>query len=128
MKKILLMVLLIPYILTLSSCILTAYAVEQEAEYSENFDYSVEEVSYVVLDLFRNNKNIILTKNIITDDRTVIEGKVNSKKYKVTFSINIYEITKHAATLEIKYDIFGNRVKSKELLLRVKNELQKKYS
>ncbi|WP_158513250.1 DUF3568 family protein [Francisella uliginis] len=122
------MILLISCILTLSSCVLAPYAVEQEAEYSENFDYSVEQVSYAVFSLFKNNKNITLTKSIVTDDRAVIEGKVNSRKYQGTFSINIYEITKNAATLKIKYDIFGNKVRSRELLSKVKKELQQEYS
>ncbi|WP_150468237.1 DUF3568 family protein [Francisella sp. SYW-9] len=128
MKKVLYTILLISYLLTLNSCLFVPYAVEQEAEYSENFDYSVVQVSYAVLDLFRNNKNITLTKKVITDERAVIEGKVNSKKYQGTFSVNIYEITEHAAKLEIKYDIFGNKVRSRELLEKVRKELQSKYS
>ncbi|MED7819569.1 MULTISPECIES: DUF3568 family protein [unclassified Francisella] len=128
MKKLLSIFLLAVCMSTLNSCLLVPYAVEQEAEYSENFDYSVEQVSHAVLDQFKNNKNITLTKNIITNERAVIEGKVDSKKYQGTFSINVYQITEHASTLEIKYDIFGDKVRSRELLLSVKKDLQKNYS
>ncbi|MED7788434.1 DUF3568 family protein [Francisella sp. 19X1-34] len=128
MKKVLYLFLFISYLLALNSCLFIPYAVEQEASYSENFDYSVEQVSYAVLDLFKNNKNITLTKKIITDERALIEGKVDSKKYKGTFSVNIYEIAKHAAKLKIKYDIFGDKVRSRELLFKVRKELWEKYS
>ncbi|QIW10257.1 DUF3568 family protein [Francisella sp. LA112445] len=128
MKKLFYVILLISYLVTLNGCLFVPYAVEQEAEYSENFDYSVVQVSNSVLDLFKDNKNITLTKSIITNERAVIEGKVNSKKYQGTFSINIYQITENASKLEIKYDIFGNKVRSKELLSKVRKELKHKYS
>lgn len=82
-EKLFYVILLISYLVTLNGCLFVPYAVEQEAEYSENFDYSVVQVSNSVLDLFKDNKNITLTKSIITNERAVIEGKVNSKNIKV---------------------------------------------
>lgn len=109
--------------LSLNSCILFAsYAINQEATYSENFDYPVESVAQAVLDQFRHNENITITQNIITNEKSVIGGKVDSRKYKGTFEITIDKITPEASTLNVKYDIFGDKVRSRKILQDVRDD------
>lgn len=124
------MIILASCLLNLNSCILLAgssYAVDQEATYSRNFDYTVTQVSQAVLNLFENNKNITITKKIVTTEESVINGEVNSKKYKGSFTITVVALTNTSSTLEIKYDIFGDEVKSKEILEKVNKALETKY-
>ncbi|QLE78502.1 DUF3568 family protein [Francisella sp. Scap27] len=130
MKKIFCSIIIGSCLLNLNSCILIAgssYAVDQEATYSKNFDYSVAQVSQAVLDLFKKNKNITITKKIITTEKSVIDGTVNSKKYKGSFTVSVVALTNISSTLEIKYDIFGDEVKSKELLEKINKDLEEKY-
>ena len=68
-------------------------------------------------------KDIKITKNIFTSDEAVIDADINSVKYHGTFKINIIKITDNASTLTIKYDIFGDKSKSKEFLNNVKQAL-----
>jgi hypothetical protein len=115
-------------LLNLNSCILfVPYAVNQSATYSESFDYSVKDVSHAVLDQFKNNKNIKITKNIITDQESVINGDVDSKKYKGSFKIRVVKLTQSSSRLQIKYDIFGDKVRSEEFLENVRDDLNHNY-
>lgn len=114
--------------LSLNSCILFAgYAVDQQAIYSVNLDYPVTSISQAVLDQFRYNKNVKITKSIITSEKSVIEGSVNSKAYKGTFNIVVTKLTQGSSTLQIKYDIFGDKVRSQEFLQSVKDDLARNY-
>ncbi|AIT08657.1 hypothetical protein LO80_00810 [Candidatus Francisella endociliophora] len=112
----------------LNSCILfVPYAIDQEATYSENFNYPAKSVAQAVLDQFRHNQNITLTEKTLTNEKSRINGKVDSRRYKGTFEITISEITPTSSTLEIKYDIFGDKVRSQELLQDVEDDLHQNY-
>lgn len=123
MKKIIKLTILAVIIINLNSCFLYAsYAVNSVAQYSENYPHSVSEVYNVVLNKVQR-KDIKITKNIFTSDEAVIDADINSVKYHGTFKINIVKITDNASTLTIKYDIFGDKSKSKEFLNNVKQAL-----
>ena len=123
MKKIIKLTILTVIIINLNSCFLYAsYAVNSVAQYSENYPHSVSEVYNVVLNKVQR-KDIKITKNIFTSDEAVIDADINSVKYHGTFKINIVKITDNASTLTIKYDIFGDKSKSKEFLNNVKQAL-----
>jgi hypothetical protein len=110
-------------LLNLNSCILLgAYAVNSAAEYSDNYPYSVSKVYAVVLDKVQRD-DITITKNVFTNDKAVIDADIKSKKYSGSFEVTISKIANNSSTLTIKYDIFGDKSKSKEFLKDVKRTL-----
>ncbi|AEI36346.1 DUF3568 family protein [Francisella salina] len=128
MKKIVLIFILISSIFSLNSCLLIGagvYGVDQAASYSENLDYSVIDVSNSVLHVLREMPGVTITKNIITNQASEIDGDVNSERFKGTFSISVTRIADNSSTLTIKYDIFGDKVQSKRFLRNVKEDLHK---
>lgn len=128
MKKIVLIFILISSTFSLNSCLLIGvgvYGVDQAASYSENLDYSVIDVSNSVLHVLREMPGVTITKNIITNQASEIDGDVNSERFKGTFSISVTRIADNSSTLTIKYDIFGDKVQSKRFLRNVKEDLHK---
>ncbi len=128
MKKIVLIFILISSTFSLNSCLLIGagvYGVDQAASYSENLDYSVIDVSNSVLHVLREMPGVTITKNIITNQASEIDGDVNSERFKGTFSISVTRIADNSSTLTIKYDIFGDKVQSKRFLKNVKEDLHK---
>ncbi len=128
MKKIVLIFILISSIFSLNSCLLIGagvYGVDQAASYSENLDYSVIDVSNSVLHVLKEMPGVTITKNIITNQASEIDGDVNSERFKGTFSISVTRIADNSSTLSIKYDIFGDKVQSKRFLRNVKEDLHK---
>ncbi|WP_234394218.1 DUF3568 family protein, partial [Francisella orientalis] len=117
--------------LSLNSCLLIGagvYGVDQAASYSENLDYSVVEVNESVLNTLAKIPGVTITKNIITNQASEIDGSVNSRRFKGTFNISIARIADNSSTLTIKYDIFGDKVQSKRFLEDVKTDLHKNYN
>ncbi|APD41345.1 DUF3568 family protein [Francisella orientalis] len=131
MKKIIFLFILVFSTLSLNSCLLIGagvYGVDQAASYSENLDYSVVEVNESVLNTLAKIPGVTITKNIITNQASEIDGSVNSRRFKGTFNISIARIADNSSTLTIKYDIFGDKVQSKRFLEDVKTDLHKNYN
>ena len=131
MKKIVFLFILVFSALTLNSCLLIGagvYGVDQAASYSENLDYSVVEVNKSVLHTLAKMPGVTITKNIITNQASEIDGSVNSRRFKGTFNISVARIANNSSTLTIKYDIFGDKVQSKRFLEDVKTDLHKNYN
>nr|WP_041257334.1 DUF3568 family protein [Francisella orientalis] len=131
MKKIIFLFILVFSTLSMNSCLLIGagvYGVDQAASYSENLDYSVVEVNESVLNTLAKIPGVTITKNIITNQASEIDGSVNSRRFKGTFNISIARIADNSSTLTIKYDIFGDKVQSKRFLEDVKTDLHKNYN
>jgi len=125
-------IFLILSVLSLKSCMLFAipvvYAVKQNATYSQDFDYNTLDVYQATLYKLDTLDGINITKNTYkraTNPYNIeIDGTISSEKYKGKFVITIDKITYNSSKFTIKYDIFGDKIESKEFMLSITNILE----
>ncbi len=132
--KLLKPILLLLSTFSLGGCLLfavpAAYAIQQNAQYSQNYDYSSREVYQAVLYKLKSINGVKLTANNSSEDdfnkKIEIKGDIKSDEYKGSFDITIEKITDTSTKFVIRYNIFGDKIKSKEFLDSIEEILENK--